>query len=199
MNFSKLLRNKVFLSATACFIASCASEKTVSHSKVRTGLDKYNNGYSLEKGEHGMMQSNSNKESHFNRQSSFAGARDFSGKDYSKESYRKKRWGGNTGYAAKKYGGNTDGSRFQYSPHYVNRNAVALADGQFYGTGNNTSRYNDSRFASSGEKANEGRVSLIKTGESGYVSSQSTAQPRIISKDDYSKLGINESKRLLGR
>ena len=182
---------------SVCGFTSCSSETTVTQKKVRSGLDSYNDGYEVEKGEHGMMQSGSEKVSEYDRKRSGVAAKDFSGKDYNKESYRKKRWGGNTGYTAKQYGGNTDGSRYKYSPHYVNRNASAQANGQ-YAT-SNESRFNTGKFATSG--ANEGGARNVKTGSSGYVTSRSenAAEPRIMSREEYNQLGVRDTNRMLGR
>lgn len=185
--------------AVAVFaFASCASEQTVTQSKkVRSGLDRYNNGYEVEKGEHGMMQSGSDKKSAYDNKRSNIGARDFSGKDYNKESYRKERWGGNKDYAAQQYGGNTDGSQFKHSPHYVNRNASAQANGQ-YATANQ-SRFNAGKFSTG--RANEGRSTAVQTGSSGYVTSRSNSasEPLIMSRDDYNQLGVQQTNSMLGR
>gem|GEM_PF-1522480 len=179
-------------------LASCASEQTVTSSKVRSGLDQYNNGYDMAKGEHGMMRSGSDKVSEYDRKATNIGARDFSGKDYNKESYRKERWGGNKGYSTKQYGGKTDGSKFKHSPHYVNQNSRAQANGQ-YATANK-SRFNTGRYAAASSRANEGSTNAVKTGSSGYVTSKNKVpQPLIMSKDDYNQLGVRDTKRMLGR
>jgi hypothetical protein len=178
-------------------LASCASKQTFTQSKVRSGLDKYNNGYEIEKGDHGMMKSGSDKQSSYNNKRSNIGAQDFSGKDYNKESYRKKRWGGNQDYAAKKYGGNTDGSQYKYSPHYVNRNASSQANGQ-YATANQ-SQFNAGKFATG--KANESRSTAVTTGSSGYVTSRNNnvSEPLIMSRDDYNQLNVQQTNSMLGR
>ena len=179
--------------------ASCASEQTVTSSTKRSGLDKFNNGYDIEKGAHGMMRSGSDKVSQYDRKASNIGSRDFSGKDYSKQSYRKKRWGGNKGYNAKQYGGNTDGSKFQHAPDYVYRNVRAQGNGE-YANANNSHYKQTGEFASASERASEGNSNAVKTGSSGYVRSRNNRpEPLIMSKDDYNKLNINDSKRLLGR
>lgn len=179
-------------------LASCASKKSVTSSKVRSGLDQYNNGYEIEKGEHGMMQAGSEKVSQYEGKSSYIGARDFAGKNYNKESYRKERWGGNTKYDAKGYAGNTDGSRFQHSPHYVDRNARSRNNGQYANA--NGEQFLTSNFSGASQRANERRASDVKTGASGYVTSRNNmAQPLIMSKDDYNKLSISDSKSMLGR
>lgn len=189
---------KAGLAATVITLASCASETSVSQSKVRSGLDKYNNGYEMEKGEHGMMQAGSDRISHYDSRSTHMGARDFSGKDYNKESYRRKRWGGDTRYTAQQYAGNTDGSRFQHSPHYVNRNARAGAHGKYAAA--NNSQFNTGRFAVRNNRANEGNASAVRTGSSGYVTSKSNMkQPLIMSKEDYNQLSIGQTKAMLGR
>lgn len=175
--------------------ASCAGKTTVSQKKVRSGLDSYNSGYELTKDEHGMTRSASKKISHYNNQrNSNLGATDISGKDYNKASYRKARWGGDKSYTAEQYGGKTDGSRFQHSPHYVSRSAYdgggfqTVQKNQF-----NTGRYNTGR-------AQEAKSDTVKTGSSGYVTSQNNApEPLIMSRDEYNKLSVRDTKSLLGR
>ncbi len=179
-------------------LASCASKQTVTSSKVRSGLDQYNNGYDMKKGDHGMMRSGSDKVSEYDRKASNIGARDFSGKDYNKESYRKQRWGGNKGYNAKQYGGDTDGSKFKHSPHYVSRDTRAQANGKYSTAGNG--QFNTGKYAAAGSKANEGSANAVKTGTSGYVTSRNKKkQPLIMSKEDYNKLSVSDSKRMLGK
>ncbi|MFT5633471.1 MAG: hypothetical protein ACI9SQ_001190 [Rubritalea sp.] len=189
---------KISLVVTVFAFASCASEKTVMQSKVRSGLDQYNNGYDIEKGEHGMLRSASDKVSHYDRRASNIGARDFSGKNYNKESYRKERWGGNKGYASKQYGGNTDGSKFKHSPHYVSRDTRAQANGQYANA--DKSRFNTGKYTVANNRANESRSNAVKTGASGYVTSRNKRpQPLIMSKDDYNELGVSDTNQMLGR
>lgn len=179
----------------AFFFASCASKTTVTQKKVRSGLDSYNDGYELTKDEQGMSRSVSKQVSQFDGQrQSNIGGRDFAGKDYNKESYRKERWGGNKGYTANQYGGNTDGSKFQHAPHYVSRKAYdgggfkSIKKNQF-----NAGKYNTGR-------AQEGRLDTVKTGSSDFVSSRHDApDPLVISREDYNKLSVRETKSMLGR
>ena len=178
-------------------IMSCSSEQTVSNSKVRSDLDKYNGGYDLEKDEHGMTRSGSDKVSQYDEKRSNIRGQDYSGKSYNKENYRKERWGGDKDYAAKQYGGNTDGSKFKHSPYYVTRNANARANGQY--SSNDQSRFNAGTYNTG--RANESRSDAVKTGGSSYAASRNrkATKPLIISKDDYTKLGVQDTNRMLGR
>ena len=189
---------KVGLVSAVFAFASCASVQTVTQSKARSGLDQYNNGYDMQKGEHGMMRSGSDKVSEYNRKATDIGSKDFSGKNYNKENYRKQRWGGNKGYNAKQYGGKTDASRFKHSPHYVNQNARAQANGK-YSTANQ-SGFKTGNYAARSSRANEGRSNAVKKGSSGYVTSRNKKeQPLIMSKDDYNELSVSDTKRMLGK
>lgn len=189
---------KFSLVLSVLLFVSCASERTVKTSEVRTGLDQYNNGYDMEKGEHGMMQAGSEKISEYEGKLSNIGARDFSGKNYTKESYRKERWGGNTKYNAQEYAGNTDGSRFQHSPYYVDRNSRARDNGNYAAA--NGSEFATSDFGGASSRAIERNSADVKTNASGYVTSRNNKpQPQVISKDDFNKLSISESKAMLGR
>lgn len=178
--------------------ASCAKEGVTKVSKVRSGLNKFNDGYTMEKGDHGMMRSSSDKVSEYDRRASGVGSKDFKGKDYNKASYRKKRWGGNTAYKSKQYAGNTDGSRFQHSPHYLKNNYKARAEGQ-YALANN-SQYKTGAFNSGRAREELGLGTDVKKGASTYVTSRDRRpEPLIMSRQDYRKLSVSDSNRMLGR
>ena len=125
------------ISIVCVALVSCGgSEQTVTKERVSHGdplLDKYASN-------HGYAKSGGVVRSHSDEQSEYAGKRfygsnDFSGKDYTTNGYATKRWGNNK-YAGKtRYAGNTDGSKYQYSPEFVQRQArqgemVANANGQ---------------------------------------------------------------------
>ncbi|MGB0992873.1 MAG: hypothetical protein ACPG32_10445 [Akkermansiaceae bacterium] len=126
----------------ALMLMSCASERTVTKSKVKKDAWGKDSGWSMGKDEDGNMVAKSDRRSEFEgRSSSIAGSgRDFGGKDYTKKSYRKKRWGGNTIFNKKSYEGNTDASRYKTEPWFVQQQARAqgqrsAADGKSYRTG----------------------------------------------------------------
>ena len=124
----------------------------------------------------------------------FSTARNFKGKDYGKESYRKKRWGNNTDYNTKQYAGNTDGSQFKSSPHYVQKQALA---------GSRDSRFNRSKFGTNSvakSNAQETNSTSVKKGQSGYVSSRGDyGDTRVMSKKEYAELSVRQTNSLLGR
>ena len=171
---------------------SCGGEttSTVTQKKVRTGLDKYNNGYELSKGEHGTIQSKSSKKSSYNdlRASAISSVKKPS---YTKESYRRKRWGGDSTYGTKSYSGTESYSKTGYK---------ASKNTNFdkgYNAG--SSRFEGQTFATSNSTA-ERRTGYVQTGTSSYVDSRDNAPaPTIFSRDEYNKLGIQQSNQLLGR
>ena len=175
--------------------ASCGgsnSGSTISQKKVRSGLDKYNNGYDLEKGEHGMMRSKSTKKSHLNNLRASVAGGTVNKTDYSKASYRKKRWGGESSYDKKSF--NNTGA-YNAAAYKASKNnsfdkgysaGASNFQGQNYATNNNTQERN---------------AGYVRKGSSGYVTSRknATKQPVIFDRDDYNQLKVSESNSLLGR
>jgi len=172
---------------------SCGSKTTttVTQKKVRSGLDKYNNGYDLSKGEHGMMQSKSTKKSHYDNLRASALGGSVAKTDYTKSSYRSQRWGGDSRYSKKDYSGS--GS--------YNKTAYNTSENTSFEKGyiTNSSRFGGQTYGTSGSTV-ERRAGYVKTGSSGYVDSMSNAaEPTIISRDEYNQLGVQQSNNLLGR
>lgn len=117
---------RALLAAALCALSvSCSSDRTVTKKQVRK--DPWNNDetFSVGKDKDGNPVMKSDKRSSLEgKRSHFAGNRDFSGKEYTAKSYRKKRWGGNTRFGRKEYQGNTDASRYKLEPWFVqNRRA----------------------------------------------------------------------------
>lgn len=157
-------------------------------------MEKYGGDYEYTKDKNGMMRATSDKQSEFASKGEFSTARNFKGKDYGKESYRKKRWGNNTDYNTKQYAGNTDGSQFKSSPHYVQKQALA---------GSRDSRFNRSKFGTNSvakSNAQETNSTSVKKGQSGYVSSRGDyGDTRVMSKKEYAELSVRQTNSLLGR
>ncbi len=177
-------------------LVSCASKQTITNKKVRatSGVEKYTGDYEYTKDKNGMIRATSDKQSDFSKKGAYAVSRDYKGKSYGKENYRKKRWGNNTGYNTKQYGGNLDGSQFKNSPHYVQKQALA---------GSRDSRFNRSEFGTnsvSKTNAREGSANTVKKGQSGYVSNRGDfSKKRVLSKKQYAELTIQQTNSLLGR
>ena len=173
---------------------SCGNKSTtkVSQKKVRSGLDKYNNGYDLEAGEHGMMQSKSTKRSHFdNLRTTASGNGTVRKTDYNKDSYRKKRWGGDSSYGKKSFNGAGD---YKAAAYKASQNTSF--DKDFSAGGSN---YQGKSFTTS-NTTQERRAGYIKTGSSGYVTSkEDVPDPVVISREEYNLLGVKDSNYLLGR
>ncbi len=152
----------------------------------------------MTKGENGMAQSGSDKVSDFDGKMSNIGSQDFSGKNYNTESYRKERWGGNTQYKTTEFAENTDGSRFEHSPYYVDRNSRARDNGKYAAA--DGSEFAAGKYAGANQDANEGGFNAIQSGESGYVTSRrNNTKPLIVSKEDYRRLTIDDSRKMLGK
>lgn len=186
---------KLSLVLGVIFIVSCGNKTTtVVQKKSRSGLDKYNDGYDLGKGDHGMNVSKSTKKSHYGDLRTTHGGGAVNKVNYGKDSYRTKRWGGGSNYAKKSYAGNMDASGVKGAPYYVSQNKNFNNN---YSTSGST--YQGQNYGATG-RAQEDRASNVGTGSSGYVNSRSNlSQPTIISKDDYRQMAVSETNSMLGR
>lgn len=187
----------MILSGAVILLASCASERSVSYSRGNSGFgERYMSDVQYERQDDGSVRPNKDVRSQYDGKTEYISGRDFGGKDYTTEKYGKKRWGQNTNYGNKKYAGGTDGSRFQYSPQFVQQQArmqgqQARVSGQNYGTGQYaTAQANVANRNRSMDKPSDAETNVRR----GVYK-----QPDVISKEDYSNISVEESRRLLGR
>ena len=185
----------------AVLCVSCGSQRKVTNSKVRAtaGLDKYNSNYEYTKDANGLQRVTSNSRSQYDKgKSASIGARGYNGKNYGKQSYRKKRWGGNDSYDVSQYGGKTDGSRFQHAPLTVSRDGKSS---QSYGSYNKRGGYRTGQYATSG--AYEQRAQAARTKQSDYAATRGNGGKRakapVMSKQQYAEINIKQTRGLLGR
>ncbi len=107
-------------------LGACASEQTVTKEQVRTDWRGRPEAFSVGKDKDGNPVMKSDRRSSLEgKRSNIAGSRDFNGQDYTKKSYRKKRWFGSSLFGKKEYQGNTDASRFKREPWFVQKQASA--------------------------------------------------------------------------
>ena len=130
------------------------------------------------------------------KSSHLAANRDFRGKDYTSESYRKKRWGGNTLFGNKRYSGNTDASKYKQEPWFVQKqanagNKVAFANGKSYSGSRSYS-------ASSAREQSGRRISRTSDAETD-VRRRVFQQPTITDWSSQSQLSVRDTNRRLGR
>jgi len=183
----------LFSFVLAVVLSTSCSKQTVVNSKPgATDLAKYQGGFELSKDENGVTRSTSTKVSHYdsyrNKASKGSSIRKT---DYSKDSYRKQRWGGDSTFGKKSYNGLND-----YKAGTYKASDNTSFDKNFTAGGSN---YQGQSFATS-NNTSERNAGYIKTGSSGYVRSKENATPpRIISRDEYNKLGVKDSNNLLGR
>ncbi len=129
------------------------------------------------------------------KQSNVASNRDFSGKDYTKESYRKKRWGGNTLFKSKKYEGNTDASRYKKEPWFVRKQASnqgqrAQADGKSFSV-------NPFKTRSANEQTGK-RLARPSDAQTDFRR-RVFIQPKMTNWKDQKGLNVGDTNRMLGR
>ena len=185
----------VYMIALLC-LGSCASKRTVSKSQLR--LDPWGNPerFSVGKDKDGNPQIKSDRRSSFEgKTSSMAANQDFSGKDYTTESYAKKRWGGDSVFERKQYQGNTDANQYKMEPWFVRKQASAegkqaRAEGKAYQTSDyakSTALEQDSsRMKHTSDAETDVRRRVYK-------------QPDIIDWKEQQGLGVKDTNRMLGR
>ena len=172
---------------------------TNSKARATAGLEKYNSNYEYTKDANGLQRVTSASRSQYdNAKSASIGARGYNGKNYGKQSYRKKRWGGNDSYAVSQYGGNTDGGRFQHAPATVARDGKSS---QAYGSYNKGGGYRTGQYGTKG--AYEQRAQAARTQQSAYAASRGNqgkrAKAPVMTKQQYAEINIKETRGLLGR
>ncbi len=184
------------LAGLSALLIACAAERTVTKKQVKKDVWGRDEKFSVGKDKDGnpVMQSDL-RSSMEGKMNYTASGHDFNGRDYTKSSYRKKRWGGNTIFNRKKYGGNTDASRYKNEPWFARKqasasNQSATADGKSYGVNAfNTSnaREQDSKRITYGSDAEtDNRRRIFK-------------QPEIKSWRDQTGMSISDTNQKLGR
>jgi len=178
------------------FLVSCQSEQTVTKTQVKKDAWGNKENYSVGKDKDGNPQMKSDLRSSMEGKTNHMSTnRDFSGDDYTKKSYRKERWGGNTIFNRKKYGGDTDASRFKSEPWFARKQASA--SGQLAAAAGKT--YGVNPFATG--TAREGGVATIARNSDAEtdVRRRVYKQPDITHWKDQSRLSVNDTKSRLGR
>ncbi|SHJ82525.1 hypothetical protein SAMN02745181_2724 [Rubritalea squalenifaciens DSM 18772] len=194
----RLLQTLPFsLGAAILLLSSCASERKVSYTRGESsGISKYESDVRYQQQADGSVRPNKDVRSQYDGRQEYLSARSFGGQDYTTEKYGKKRWGRNTDYANKQYGGKTDGSHFQYSPEFVQQQA--MAQGQLARV--NGQNYGANQYAAGQANVQNRNHYLAKPANAKTESRRGVyKQPDIISKQDFTELSIEESKSLLGR
>jgi hypothetical protein len=196
----KYVRSIIVLFSISCVVTmllgSCASERTVTKTQVKKDAWGREESFSVGKDEDGNPMMKSDRRSSMEgKQSNVAGSQDFSGKDYNKKSYRKKRWGGNTVFGRKKYEGNTDASQYQKEPWFVKKqaglkNQRAGAEGK---------TYSDNPFRKPTAREQGGaRISHSSDAKTDFRR-RVFKQPGITHWKDQPGLGVGDTNRMLGR
>lgn len=184
------------LSALTLFLGACGSEQTVTKTQVKKDAWGNPERFSVGKDKDGNPVMKSDRRSSLEgKRSMMASNRDFSGKDYTKESYRKKRWLRNTVFGRKQYEGNTDASQYKREPWFVQKQARASgqrarADGKSY-------RVNP--FRTSGAREQSGRRIARTADAETTVRRRVFKQPDIIHWKEQRGLTIKDTNRKLGR
>ena len=193
MNLLKLVF--VILGAVV-LLEACASKQTVTKSQVRNDAWGRPEQFSVGKDKDGNPVMQSELRSHFEGKRSTTGSTsDYSGKDYTAQSYAKKRWGGDSSLQRKKYQGNTDANHYKMEPLFVRKQASAAgqradAEGKAYASksyGKSTAREQD--------KARVKRTSDAETD----VRRRVFKEPDIIDWKEQQGLSVKDTNRMLGR
>lgn len=187
----------IVASCVAVLMSSCASEQTVSQSKVRKDAWGKDLPFTVGKDADGNPVMKSDKRSQFeNKSSNSMSNRDFRGQDYTKKSYRKDRWGGGKSFGLKKFEGNTDASRYQKEPWFVKKQALK---------GSSQARVSNKKFLvnpfrSQKKSYTRGVRELPKPESSRVIQKRnSMGQPTITDWKSQKGLSVKDTNSMLGR
>jgi len=177
-------------------LGACGTERTVTKTQVRKDPWGREERFSVGKDKDGNPVMKSDRRSSFEgKRNNMVSNRDFNAKDYTKKSYRKKRWGGNTVFRRKKYQGNTDASQYKREPWFVRKQAHAQsqrarADGK---------RYAVNPFRTSRAREQDGRrIAHTADAETGFRR-RVFKQPSVINWKEQRGLSVKDTNRMLGR
>lgn len=184
------------LLVTSVLFGACASETTTTEHQVKKDVWGNDEPFSIGKDADGNPVMKSDKRSSFeNKNSNLAGHRDFSGKDYTSNSYRKKRWGGDTKYDRKQYAGKTSADQYKQEPWFVQKQASAVS--KQASSSNKKFLVNPFRSKSSSVKNSK----HISSAQDARVSNrrQSYQQPNITHWKEQDGLSVKDTNGMLGR
>ncbi len=184
------------LSLICLILGACESETTTTEHKL--SQDPWGNElpFSVGKDADGNPMMKSEKRSGFeNKQSNLASNRDFSGDDYTKKSYRKERWGGDTAFSRKKYAGDTSAERYKKEPWYVRKQASASGT---QATASNK-KFSVNPFRTNRATEQGGRRISSKQDYKVSNSRQTYKQPTITDRKDQGGLSVKDTNSMLGR
>ncbi len=192
----KLISHIFALLAVVTFLSACGSVQTVTKEQVRSDWRGRTESFSVGKDENGNPVMKSDRRSSLEgKRSNIAGSREFNGLDYTKKSYRKKRWFGNSLFSKKQYDGNIDGGRFKSEPLFLKKQAAASryraqVDGQAFAVDPLSSV---SAREQSGARFSKPSDAKITARRGVFV------QPDIIHWKEQESLTIKDTNKMLGR
>lgn len=196
MAFMRLALLPLTLGLLAVLLSSCASERKVTYAKgEQTGVGRYQSDVQFVQDKDGSIRPNKDVRSQFDGKQEYLGQRDIKGKQYASQDFRRERWGGNTKFDADAYSGNQDASRYKHSPHFVQQQASAQGKkasmgGQNFATGN---------YATASASENKAKRHAHKSDAKTDRRREVYVQPRIISRGDYNKLNVEDTRSMMGR
>jgi hypothetical protein len=192
------MRGVCFLFPTVVLLlGACATEQTVTKTKVKKDMWGNDESFSIGKDADGNPMMKSDKRSSFeNKKSNLTKNCDFSGKDYTKKSYRKERWGGKRSFGRKKFEGNTDANRYRKEPWFVKKQAAG-ADRQALAS-NKKFSVNPFRSGTSSSSATKKRYSTFQN-PNVSKSRRSFPQPDITDWKNQKGLSVKDTNGMLGR
>ncbi|MGJ8676974.1 MAG: hypothetical protein ACSHX0_05620 [Akkermansiaceae bacterium] len=182
---------------SSCLLLSCASERTITKSKLE--VDAFGNpvNYTVGKDEDGNPMMKSDVRSFYEGDvSNIASQRGkYNGKDYARKSYRTERWGGDSDYKIKQFGGSQAARGYDQEPWFVKKQASA--QGKTAQVGKES--FFTKMFGTS--DARENRVSDLKKESDAETNVRRRVfiQPDVISYKEQAELNVSETNQLLGR
>jgi len=181
-------------------LSSCSKFKSVrSVTKQKVDRDPWGKSvnYSVGKDDSGKPRMESDLRSSFESVggSNFTSGNNFSGKEYTKNTYRKKRWGGESEYKAKSYDGGENTKNYDKEPWFVQKQAGENTQDASEGKKSFFTRLFGASSAREHTKTNISKPDDVQTNVRRGV----FKEPDVIDWKDQPTHSVSDTNRLLGR
>lgn len=190
-------RSFLLLSILVFVLGACSSDSTVTKTQIKKDVWGNKETFSVGKDADGNPMMKSDKRSSYeNTSSNIAANRDFSGKDYTKSSYRKDRWGGKSNYDRTSYQGNTSAKKYKREPWFVKQQAALSNRKSSLGK----QGYTTAGYRSAGRASEQGGRRIASRQDAQISNRRSSyKQPEVTGWKDQQGLSVKETNGMLGR
>lgn len=200
MNQLVFLSKLIGIGLCSVALASCGTFKkvrTITTDRVERDAWGKPSSYKLGKDEAGNPQMKSDKRSSFEQvgANNIVSGKNYRGQEYTKKSYRKDRWGGDSAFRTDSYHGAGKSSRYEKSPWFLQKQAGVQGQEASMGKKSFMTKLFGKKTAREAGVSELARPSDVETD----VRRRVFKQPEITGWKNQSGLSVNDTNSLLGR